>query len=196
MQNFLDNTDINNLIYQYIKKITYKKYTDDIYDCAYFNSIDRIKSANEIAKLYFQRNDYNSIGGKKNEEDFINYIAIQIDKLIPIFCFMESNKKLSNRYNTLLIRRIFITHGKDYFPITENINYVYEHDFSKEKEYIKKTLATPKQLEYLKQMAGEQGFILINEEYMSKEIAQKIILYLKGSLETEPRLFSFFMITV
>ena len=181
MQNFLDNTDINNLIYQYIKKITHGKYTDDEYDCAYFNSLDRIESAKKIADLYFKRNDYNSIGGKKNEEDFINYIAIQIDKLIPIFCFMEANKSLSNRYNTLLIRRIFMTHGKDYFPATENLEYIYEHDFTKEKEYIKKTLVTPKELEYLKQMAGEQGFVLINSEYMSKEIAQKIILYLKGS---------------
>ena len=129
-------------------------------------------------------------------EEFVEYIAKQIDKLIPLYCFMHTNKNLSDRYNSILTRRIFNSHDKNYFPCTENLLYVYEQDFSKEKEYIKKTKVTINQMSFLKKLSDEQGFVIINKEYMTIENAKSLIAYLKGTIEHEPRLFNFFMITV
>lgn len=196
MQTFEQNVDINILIDRHVLKLTDSKYADDLNDCLELNKLDRNKQAEIIADLYFKTNDFNSIGGKKNYAEFINYIAHQIDRRIPLACFMKSNKSFSKRYNTLLTRRIFYSHEKDFFPITQNLVYRYEQNFDKEKEYIEKTRVTNKQLEFLKKLTEEQGFIIINQQYMSMETANKIISYLKGSLETEPRLFGFFVITV
>lgn len=196
MPNYKNNVEINNLIYQHVSQITVDKYTNDIWDCDLLNQIDRMSEAKQVSALYFKKNDFNSIGGIKNEEAFIKYIAFQIDKLIPLFCFMHENKALSERYNSILTKRIFYTHDKNHFPCTENLLYTFEHDFSKEKEYIKKTKVTINQLGFLKKLADEQGFVIINKEYMTLENAKNLIAYLKGNLEHEPRLFGFFMVTV
>lgn len=196
MPNYKNNAEINNLIYQHVNQLVINKYTNDTWDCDYLNKIDRMSEAKKVTSLYFKKNDFNSIGGIRNEDAFIDYTAKQIDKLIPLFCFMHTNKGLSERYNSILTRRIFNSHDKNYFPCTENLLYVYEHDFSKEKEYIKKTKVTINQLSFLKKLSDEQGFVIINKEYMTLENAKNLIAYLKGNLEHEPRLFNFFMITV
>lgn len=196
MIKFSNNAEINYLINQYVKKCTYDKIPEDSWDCEYLNNLDREKEAEKIANFYFKANDYNSIGGPKNRNNFIKYISMQIDKLIPLFVFMNTNMKFQDRYNAILARRIFITKGKDYFPITQNLIYKYDHDFSKENEYIKKTLVTEKQLEYLKKIAEEQGFQIINEEYLSRDYASNIISFISGKSEIEPRIFGFFVITI
>ena len=196
MPNYKNNIEINNLISQHVNMLTIDKDTNEVWDCDFLNSIDRLEEAKKVSQLYFKKNDFNSIGGIKNEEEFIKYIAKQIDKLIPLYCFMHTNKNLSSRYNSILTRRIFNSHDKNHFPCTENLLYVYEQDFSKEKEYIKKTKVTINQMSFLKKLSDEQGFVIINKEYMTIENAKSLIAYLKGTIEHEPRLFNFFMITV
>jgi len=196
MLDFSKNTELNIIFHQHLTQITRDKYTNDPCDYIALNSLDRKIEASKIAEKYFKHNDFNSIGGQKNYEAFLEYIAKRLDKAIPLFCFMFINKPLSERYNTLLTKRIFMIGGKDAFPVTENLIYQYEQDFEKEKKYIEKTKVTKNQLEYLQKICEEQGFYIINEEYMTKETANKIITYLKGSLDFEPRLFSFFTITV
>lgn len=196
MIDFSKNVDLNILFNRQLNEITHNKYANDFYDYMELNSLDRKVEALKIADMYFKRNDFNSIGGQKNYEIFLDYIAKRLDKSIPISCFMLANKSLSERYNTLLTRRIFITRGKDAFPVTENLVYQYEQNFDKDKEYIEKTKVTARQLEYMQKICEEQGFYIINQEYMTKEIANKIISYLKGTVDFEPRLFGFFIITV
>lgn len=194
--NFSSNIEINDLIYKRVQEITHNKYTDDTWDYMYLNLLDREDEAVNFVNNYFKSHSINIIGGEKNKNDFIIYVAKQIDKLIPLFCFLYSNKKLSERYNSLLVRRIFYTDGKGSFPKTENLEYRYEQDFSKEINYIKKTAVTEKQIEFLEKLADEQGFLIINKKYMSKANAKKIIEYFKGTIDEEPLIFSFFVLTV
>ena len=98
MPNYKNNIEINNLISQHVNMLTIDKDTNEVWDCDFLNSIDRLEEAKKVSQLYFKKNDFNSIGGIKNEEEFVEYIAKQIDKLIPLYCFMHTNKNLSDRY--------------------------------------------------------------------------------------------------
>ena len=60
MKNFSENTEINILISQHLLKITDGKYPDDEWDCLELNKLDRQRHAEEIADIYFRKNDYNS----------------------------------------------------------------------------------------------------------------------------------------
>ena len=196
MYDFESNVEINNLIHKHMNKIIYNKYTDDLWDYMSLNILNREEEALNFVLQYFKSHSYSAIDGENNKDDFIKYVAMKIDRLIPLFCFMDANKKLTKRYNSLLTRRIFMVHGKDHFKYTQHLEYRYQQDFSKEKEYIKKTTVTNKQIDFLKKLCDEQGFLLINEQYMTKENAKKIISYLKGETDNEPLFFTFFLITV
>ena len=58
-------------------------------------------------------------------------MAKQIDRLLPRFYFMENHRDLSEKYTSLLTKRIFTNYGKDGFEETENFIYQFEQDFSK-----------------------------------------------------------------
>lgn len=194
--NFSENAEINSEINNYIRKICYDPYTGELCDIETMNLMDRIISAEEFAEDFLYDCDYTVIGGEENYEKFIHYVAYKIDRLIPRFFFMENHKDLSEKYTSLLTKRIFTTYGKDGFEETENFIYQYKQSFAAEEEYIKKTAATEAQIELLKKLSQAQGYQIINSEYLTKIQANTIIKYFNGETETEPLIFDFFTILI
>ena len=107
---------------------------------------------------------------------------------------METNRKMSEKYTSLLTARIWNTYGKDGFDCTKDLLYFYDHDFTDETEYVKNTAATQKQLEYLEKLAKQNGYQLNNVEYMSKMHAAALIEYFSGNSDMEPVPFEFFTV--
>jgi hypothetical protein len=196
MIKFKDNAEINSEINDYVKKISYNPYTGELWDIESINVLNRQELAKEFANNFFYDKDFDIINGKENYEDFILYVAKQIDRLIPRFFFMENHGDLSEKYTSLLTKRIFTTYGKDGFEETEHFIYHYDQDFSQEDEYIKKTSATKAQIELLKKLSIEQGYQLINIEYLNKNQANSIIKYFNGETDDEPIVFDFFTIAI
>lgn len=194
--NFRESVEINDEINKLIKKLLHNQYTGNLWDYTTLNALDREKEAQTFVETYIKKNGVDSIEGVQNKNDFIIYVAKQIDRLIPLSFFMEYNTQLSFRYNSLLTRRLFITDGKDGFEITENFEYKYPQDFSSEKAYLEKTNASAKQIQYIKNLAEEQGFLVTNTKYLSMSNAKKIISYLKGEIDQEPLLFNFFIVAI
>lgn len=194
---FNENAEINSEINNYIKKISYNPYTGNLWDAETMNTLDRKFLAEEFAEDFLcDDENYNEIGGECNYNEFINYVSKKIDRLIPRFFFMENHRDLSEKYTSLLTKRIFTTYGKDGFEETENFIYQFPQDFTKEEEYIKKTAATPAQIELLKKLTSAQGYQLVNSEYLTKTNANAIIKYFNGESDIEPVCFEFFTIAV
>ena len=198
---FEKNAEINKMIASFVEKIIFNVYTGEVWDTESINSYDRKELALEFKSEYFTQQrliqeGYDSIGGKDNLNKFLDYVAKKIDRLIPRLYFMELNKKFSEQYTSLLTKRIFTTYGKEGFESTAGLNYYYKHDFTEEKEYIKETAATEKQIEYLDNLAEKQGFQLINTEYLSKVNANALIEYFSGTTEIEPIVFTFFTVAI
>lgn len=192
---FNEDAEINSEINNYIKKIAYNPYTGNLWDIETVNTLNRIFLAEEFANNFFSGKDSATIT-KKEYEEFINYVARQIDRLLPRFYFMENHRDLSEKYTSLLTKRIFTTYGKDGFEETEDFIYQFEQDFSKEEEYIKKSAASSAQIELLKKLSQEQGYQLINSEYLTKTNANAIIKYFNGESDTEPIVFDFFTVAI
>ena len=198
---FSKNKKINSDISNFVKKIIFNVYTGEVWEPEVINDYNRKELAKEFATEFFSdnellKNGYDSIGGKVNMPDFLDYVARKIDRLIPRLYFMELNKDFSEQYTSLLTKRIFTTYGKEGFEVTSPLIYQYKHDFSEEEEYIRETSASPKQLEYLDTLAEQQGYQLVNTEYLSKINANNLIEYFKGPTEVEPIVFTYFVIEV
>lgn len=198
---FEKNTEINADIDAFVKKLVFNSYTYEVWDVEYLNNCDRNELAREFASEFFddkrlREQGYDAIGGKSHYNEFIKYVALKIDRLIPRIYFMEANKEFSEQYNSLLTKRIFTTYGKDEFEATAGLVYKYPQDFSEEEGYIQETAASDKQIEYLDTLAGQQGFQLVNSEYLSKINANALIEYFKGTTEIEPIVFTYFIIAI
>lgn len=191
---FNEDAEINSEINNYIKKIAYNPYTGNLWDIETVNTLNRTFLAEEFANIFFTNK--NITISRKEYDDFIVYVAKQIDRLLPRFYFMENHRDLSEKYTSLLTKRIFTTYGKDGFEETEDFIYQFEQDFSKEEEYIKKTAASSAQIELLKKLTLEQGYQLINFEYLTKTNANAIIKYFNGESDTEPIVFDFFTVAI
>lgn len=194
---FQGNKELNKLIERFTKKLLINGYTGQLWEPVTLNSLNRESLASEFSNEFFtdsrlKSEGYDSIGGKKNIDLFNDYVARKIDRLIPRLYFMEANRKMSEKYTSLLTKRIFTTNGKDGLECTENLIYFYEHDFSEEEKYIKETEATPKQIEYLEKLCKQNGYELYNAEYLSKAYATSLIEYLNGNSIVEPIIFDFF----
>lgn len=196
MMQFSENAEINSEINNYIKKIAYNPYTGNLWDVETMNTLNRTFLAEEFANSFFSGDIGVFSSDKRAYNEFIKYVAHQIDRLLPRFYFMENHRDLSERYSALLTKRIFTTYGKDGFEETEHFIYQFEQDFSTEENYIKKTAASQAQIELLKRLTVEQGFQLINSEYLSKNYASDIIKYFNGELSSEPAFFEFFTVAI
>lgn len=198
---FENNSEINKSIEKFTRRIIYDTYTGKLRDAECLNNFKRMDLAKEFVSAYFDEDrlsaeGYDSIGGAANLSDFTEYVAKAIDRLIPRLYFMESNHKLSERYTSLLTNRIWNTYGKDGFDCTKDLKYFYDHDFTIEKNSVKDTAATPKQLDYLAKLAKQNGYQLNNIEYMSKPHAAGLIEYFSGNSDIEPVNFDFFTVMV
>lgn len=183
---------VDSEIINYLQKISFNQYTNNLYDIEKMNLIDRKKAAKEFTEEFFY-NGYYEIINEITYDELISYVAKQIDRLIPRFFFVIIHKELCKKYTSALVHRIFLTHGKDGFEYTKGFIYHFEQDFSVETENIKKTSVTQAQMQLLNKLLEEQGFQLINAEYLSKPYANAIIKYLNGE-QKEPIWFEFFTI--
>lgn len=198
---FRENAEINKSIEIFTNKLLRNGFTGELWDAEYMNSLSRTDLAKEFVSEYFTDNrlkaeGYDSIGGIKNMDNFKDYVAKQIDRLIPRLYFMETNRTLSERYTALLTKRIFTTNGKNGLECTKDLEYKYEHDFSAEEKYIKESAPTKKQMTYLEKLSQQNGFQLCNQEYLSKNYAALLIEYLNQQTGVEPVIFDFFMAAV
>lgn len=193
---FSENAEINSEINNYIKKIAYNPYTGNLWDVETMNTLNRNFLAEEFANNFFSGDTSIFVSDKRAYNEFINYVAHQIDRLLPRFYFMENHRDLSERYSALLTKRIFTTYGKDGFEETEHFIYQFEQDFTTEENYINKTAASQAQIDLLKRLTVEQGFQLINSEYLSKNYASDIIKYFNGEVSSEPAFFDFFTVAI
>jgi len=196
-----DVPEINKSIEKFTNKLLKNAYTGKLWDEETMNAFDRKQLAKEFIDEYFSESKlkaegYDAIGGKKNINDFQEYVARRIDRLIPRLYFMESNRTLSERYTGLLTKRIFTTNGKEGLACTQKLVYKYEHDFSEEEKYIKTSRPTKKQMDYLEKLSKQNGFQLCNAEYLSKNYAASLIEYLNEQSSVEPVIFDFFMAAV
>ena len=98
---FNEDAEINSEINYYIKKIAYNPYTGNLWDIETVNTLNRTFLAEEFANNFFSSKDSATIT-KKEYEEFINYVAKQIDRLLPRFYFMENHRDLSEKYTSLL----------------------------------------------------------------------------------------------
>lgn len=194
---FQGNKEINRAIERFTKKLLINGYTGQLWEPITLNSLNRETLAEEFSSEFFtderlKSEGYDCIGGKKNMDLFLKYVAKKIDKLLPRLYFMEANRKMSEKYTSLLTKRIYTTNGKDGLECTKDIKYFYEHDFSEEEKYIKETNATNKQLDFLEKLCEQNGYQLYNQEYLSKAYATSLIEYLNGHNIIEPIIFDFF----
>ena len=194
---YKENSEINKGIERFTKRLLINGYTGKLWDAEELNSLDRKELAGEFASEYFtdeklKAEGYDSIGGVKHMDDFKDYVARQIDRLIPRLYFMEANRGLSEKYTSLLTKRIFTTNGKDGLACTKDLEYKYEQNFDEEEAYIKSSKPTKKQMSYLENLAKKNGFQLCNSEYLSKNYAASLIEYLNEQTGVEPVIFDFF----
>lgn len=185
------NAKVNAAIGDFVKKIIYHEQTDKLTTVEDINAMDRTSLARQFIEEYFS--DGKDVRLDEMEE-LESYAAKRIDRLIPRTYFFCANKEALDGLPRVFIRRIFNTLGKDGFNITAGLQYYYDHDFSKEKDFVKRTEASSKQLDYLKELGEVNGFQLRNEHFLSKQHASFLINYLRGDTEEEPVIFPFFFV--
>lgn len=195
--NFSDDTLLQSSLNAYVSKIIYNVYTGVLWDPQLINSWDRNDEGEKFAQFFINANpgiyDF-SEENKDQYEEFVKYCAREIDRLLPRLYFMELNHELIEKYTPLLARRIYDIHGKDGFQTVSDIEYQFEHDFSEIENVIKKSMPTSKQVDYLKKLGKENGYLFWHEEYLSKNYASQMIEYLSEKGYQEPAIFSFFFV--
>lgn len=189
---FKENAIINMTLNQYIENLLIDEENQKLWGIGHLNTLDREELAEEYTSFVLESNGDLIIGGKQNIQEFVEYIAHQIDRKIPKFYFLKCNSNISKTYSTLLTCRIYQTKGKDGFIYTKGLKYKYEHDFSKDKLFIERTKATEKQINCLRLLGEENGFLLYREEFLSKAYATTLIDYLIGRKMREPTVFFYF----
>lgn len=192
--NFDEDAKLYIALNDFIHDLLYNTYTNKLFEPELLNKIDRIELATRFSDVY--TNEYEGdFTDKSKVEELINYAAKEIDRLIPKVYFIEMNKAMCEKYTPLFVRRIYDTEGKDGFDIIDRFSYAYEHDFSEEKKYIKESLASEKQITFLKTLGKNAGYLLWHEKYLSKTYANQIIEYLSEKTAIEPVIFPFFFVS-
>lgn len=191
---FEDDARLHNSLNTFVHNILYNDYNKMLWDTDYINSWDREELSEEFLTAYIgEHEDMQSLSDIEQEKLSI-YVAKEIDLLIPKLYFMEVNYELAEKYTPILVRRIYDIGGKDGFDVTNKIKYQFDHDFSQEQERLKEMAASDKQISYLKSLGKNLGYLLWNEEYLTKTYAKQMIEYLSEKTYQEPAIFNFFFV--
>lgn len=200
---FSENAKVHYLLNEFILDIIYRfDDSNELWDAKYLNSIDRKDLAEQYIELFIDNypeelyNQDNNID-KTAIKTLKNYADTEIDRLIPKIYFLEKNKQLSEQYTPILTRRIFDTSGAENLECTKDFRYSYSHnkEFKKIKKVIEESQATEKQIQYLNDLGKSIGYLLWNEQYLSKNYANQLIEYLSEKSYIEPAIFSFFFVS-
>lgn len=201
--NFSDNAKVHYLLNEFVLEVIYRfDNSNELWDSKYLNSIDRKDLAEQYVQqflenypeeLYDENNNVDKVGVKALR----NYADTEIDRLIPKIYFLEVNKGLSEQYTQILTRRVFDTSGAENLECTKELKYAYNHnkEFRNIKKQIEETKATEKQIQYLNDLGKAIGYLLWNEQYLSKNYANQLIEYLSEKSYIEPAIFSFFFVS-
>lgn len=201
--NFSENAKVHYLLNEFILEVIYRfDNSNELWDSKYLNSIDRKDLADQYIDLFLQNypeelHDQDGKVDKSGVKALRNYADNEIDRLIPKIYFLEVNKQLSETYTPILTRRIFDTSGAENLECTKNMKYMYSHakEFKAIKKTIEETQATEKQIQYLNDLGKAIGYLLWNEQYLSKNYANQLIEYLSEKSYIEPAIFSFFFVS-
>ena len=191
--NFNESAKLYVSLNKFICDLLYNSYTKKLFQPELLNEIDRDELAEDFSNNYI--NEYiDDFPENYNSEELKDYVAKEIDRLIPRLYFLEINKELCAKYTPLFVRRIFDIEGKDGFDVVDKLKYKYNHDFSETEKYIKESAASEKQISFLKTLCKNTGHLLWREKYLSKTCANQIIEYLSEKTFIEPVVFSFFIV--
>lgn len=188
-----ENPFLQNALNTFVFNSIYNQYTQELWDIGYLNEISRKDMATQFLDMYLKQNAIDI--SNEDREVIVNYAAYKIDEMIPKLYFIEYNEDLCKTYSPLLVRRMYDVKGKDDFKETKDLIYEYQHDFKETKKIINTTKATQKQIQYLKKIGKSMGYLLWNEEYLSKNYANQMIEYLTEKVYEEPVVFPFFFIS-
>ena len=200
---FSENAKVHYLLNEFVLELIYRyDNPDELWDAKYLNSIDRKDLAEQYVNLFLENypeelHDENAVVDKVGIKALRNYADTEIDRLIPKIYFLEINKELSKQYTQILTRRVFDTSGAENLACTKEFQYAYNHnkEFRKIKKQIEETKATEKQVQYLNDLGKAIGYLLWNEQYLSKNYANQLIEYLSEKSYVEPAIFSFFFVS-
>ena len=203
MYNFSENAKVHYLLNQFVLDVIYRyDGSGELWDAKYLNSIDRKDLSEQYVNMFLSNfpeelYDKNGKVDKNAIKSLRVYADVEIDRLIPKMYFLESNKDLITSYTQILVRRIFDTSSAENLECTKNLKYAYDHtkEFRSIKKTIDETKATEKQIQYLNDLGKSIGYLLWNEQYLSKNYANQLIEYLSEKSYTEPIIFSFFFIS-
>ena len=200
---FSENAKVHYLLNEFILDIIYRfDNSNELWDSKYLNSLDRKTLAEQYTNFFLENYpeelyDKDHKVSKNAIKALKTYADNEIDRLIPKIYFLEKNKELSDKYTPILTRRIFDTSGAENLECTKNFIYAYSHskEFKELKKTIEETKATEKQIQYLNDLGKSIGYLLWNEEYLSKNYANQLIEYLSEKSYIEPAIFSFFFVS-
>jgi hypothetical protein len=201
--NFHENAKVHYLLNEFILDIIYRfDNSEELWDVKYLNSLDRKDLAEQYVEFFLENYpeelyDNERKVSKTAIKSLKTYADNEIDRLIPKIYFLEKNKELSDKYTQILTRRIFDTSGVENLECTKDFVYAYPHtkEFKEIKKTIEQTKATEKQIQYLNDLGKSIGYLLWNEEYLSKNYANQLIEYLSEKSYVEPAIFSFFFVS-
>ena len=194
---FENSAKLHNALNSFVWDLLYDKYTNELRECDELNQLDRDSLGEEFTQAYMEL--YESDFEKESKDEDVKgklkeYTTKEIDRLIPKMFYMEARQGLRHKYNSLLVRRIFDIEGKDGLDETKGLIYKFEHDFTDVNKIIENTRASEKQIEFLKKLGKDSGYLLWNENYISKTYATQMIEYLSQKVHEEPSIFSFFFV--
>lgn len=203
MWDFSENAKVHYLLNEFILDTIYRfDNSNELWDSKYLNSLDRKELAEQYLDFFLENYpeelfDKDNKVSKSAVKTLKIYADNEIDRLIPKIYFLEKNKELSDKYTQILTRRIFDTSGASNLECTKNLIYVYSHtkEFKEIKKTIEETKATEKQVQYLNDLGKSIGYLLWNEQYLSKNYANQLIEYLSEKSYIEPAIFSFFFVS-
>ena len=192
---FNENANLHNALNNFVQDLIYNKYTERLWDVEFLNSMDKTELGQRFAYSYMRKYPNECETEEYSQTDLSKYAAVQIDRLIPRIYFLETKIDLCNKYTPLLARRLYDVKGKDGFKATVDFKYQFEHDFTQEKEILKETTATDKQITFLKKLGQAEGYLLWHEEFLSKTYANQMITYLQDKQGEQPTVFPFFFVS-
>lgn len=200
---FSENAKVHYLLNEFILDIIYRfDNSNELWDSKYLNSLDRKELAEQYINFFLENYpeelyDKDRKVSKTAIKTLKAYADNEIDRLIPKIYFLEKNKELSDKYTPILTRRIFDTSGAENLECTKNFTYAYAHtkEFKELRKTIEETKATEKQVQYLNDLGKSIGYLLWNEEYLSKNYANQLIEYLSEKSYVEPAIFTFFFVS-
>ena len=192
---FNENANLHNALNNFVQDLIYNKYTERLWDVEFLNSMDKTELGQRFAYSYMRKYPNECETEEYSQTDLSKYAAVQIDRLIPRIYFLETKIDLCNKYTPLLARRLYDVKGKDGFKGTVDFKYQFEHDFTQEKEILKETTATDKQITFLKRLGQAEGHLLWHEEFLSKTYANQMITYLQDKQGEQPTVFPFFFVS-